>query len=138
MKFDQIILETEGVISTLSFNRPKRMNAMTIQMLEELTAAVKMVAQEREVRVLIVTGLGRGFSSGTDIDFLQYLIDLKGGAQFRKILRDLIQRSLNCLEQLEKPVIAAINGPAAGGVLNWHWPAISESPPKMPVLSLRR
>jgi len=71
MKFDQIILETEGVISTLSFNRPKRMNAMTIQMLEELTAAVKMVAQEREVRVLIVTGLGRGFSSGTDIDFLQ-------------------------------------------------------------------
>ncbi len=115
MKFDQIILETEGAISTLSFNRPERMNAMTIRMLEELTAAVKMVAQEREVRVLIVTGLERGFYSGADMDFLQYLIDLKGGAQLRKIIRDLIQRSLNCLEQLEKPVIAAINGPAAGG-----------------------
>jgi len=115
MNFKHLILEKEGAISTLSFNRPDRLNSMTTESLEELIESVRIVSQDGGVRVLIVTGVGRAFSSGADMDFLQYLINLKNGAQFRRVLRDLVQKAINSFEKLEKPVIAAINGPAAGG-----------------------
>lgn len=49
------------------------------------------------------------------MDFIQYLIDLRNGAQFRRVLREVVHKAINSLEKLEKPVIAAINGPAVGG-----------------------
>lgn len=114
MKFNHLILDKEGPVSILSFNRAEQLNAMTIEMVEDLIKAVDMIGQDSGVRVLILTGLGGAFCTGGDMDFLKYLIDSKG-AQFRQILRDLIQRAVNSLEQLEKPVVAAISGPAAGG-----------------------
>ena len=115
MNFKHLILGKEGAIATLSFNRPDRMNSMTVESLEELIESAKIVSDDSGVRVLIVTGAGRAFCSGADMDFLRYLINLKSGAQFRRVLRDLVQKAINNLEKLEKPVIAAVNGPAAGG-----------------------
>ena len=115
MKFKHLVLDKKGAVSTLSFNRPDQLNAVTAHMLEELIKAVEMIAQDSDVRVLIITGMGRAFCSGADMDLLQHVIDLKGGARFRRVLRGLIQRAINSFEQLEKPVIAAVNGPAAGG-----------------------
>jgi len=115
MNFKNLILEKEGVVSTLSFNRPSRLNSMTVESLEELIESLKVVSQDNKTRVLIVTGVGEGFCSGADMDFLQYLINLRNGAQFRRILRDLVQGAINSLEKLEIPVIAAVNGAAVGG-----------------------
>jgi 2-(1,2-epoxy-1,2-dihydrophenyl)acetyl-CoA isomerase len=109
------ILEREGFVATLSFNRPDRMNSMTIESLEEFIKAVQTLNQDNRVRVLVITGVGRGFCSGADKDLIQYLIDLKDGAQFRRVLREFVHKTVNCIEQIEKPVIAAINGPAVGG-----------------------
>jgi enoyl-CoA hydratase len=115
MKFKNLLIKKEGFISTLYLNRPERLNSLNIESLSELIEASKIVSEDKEVRVIILTGAGEGFCSGADMDFLQYLIDLKSGPQFRRILRDLVQKAINNLEQIEKPVIAAINGAAAGG-----------------------
>jgi enoyl-CoA hydratase/carnithine racemase len=91
------------------------LNSLTIKLLREFIEALELASKDNEVRVIILTGMGKGFCSGADMDFLQYLIDLRSGARFRQILRDLVQKVVNGLEQTEKPIIAAINGAAAGG-----------------------
>ncbi len=115
MEFVDLIYEKKGGIGTLSINRPNRMNAMTPDTLEELIKAVRMVGQDDEVRVLILTGIGKAFCAGADKTFLDYLSNLKNGAQFRRVLGQLVHEAVNGLERLEIPVIAAINGTAVGG-----------------------
>jgi len=115
MSFKTLILEKEDFIATLHFNRPERLNSMTWESLEELLEALKQVNQDPEIFVLIITGQGRGFSSGADKDLLKTLSALETGAEFRRLLREKVQQPINLLEQMEKPVIAAVNGPAAGG-----------------------
>jgi len=114
MEFNNLTMEKEGAICTLAFNRPERLNSVTIEMLEELITAVETVAKDSDARVLILTGSGRGFCSGADMEFVQHLMQNKG-AQFRRVLRDMVNKAVNSLEQIEKPVIAAVNGPATGG-----------------------
>jgi len=115
MPFKSLILEKEDSVATLSFNRPDRLNSMTWESSKEFHEALMTVDQDPEIFVLIITGQGRGFSSGADKDLLKTLSEMETGAQFRRPLRELIQRPINLLEQMEKPVIAAVNGPAAGG-----------------------
>ncbi len=115
MEFKNLILEKEDHVYTLSFNRPQRLNSLNRESLEEFDRALETVDQDEEGRALIITGKGRGFCAGADKDSLQSLIDIENGAQFRRLLREEAQKPLNRLEQMEKPVIAAVNGPAAGG-----------------------
>ena len=115
MEFKNLILEKEDCVYTLSFNRPERLNSLSRESMEELNQALEAVDQDGEGRALIITGKGRGFCSGADKDDLLTLADFENGAQFRRFLREEAQKPLNRLEQMEKPVIAAVNGPAAGG-----------------------
>lgn len=115
MKFNTLILEKEDSVCTLYLNRPKQLNSMNRESLEELAEAVKGVGEDPEIRVMILTGKGRGFCSGADKDLMQHMMGLKSGNAFRSFLRKAVQGSANLLEQIEKPVIAAVNGPAAGG-----------------------
>jgi len=114
MNFSVVKVEKAGNVCTLTLNRPERLNSTNFDMLEQMTAAIKMAGEDRDVRVVILTGEGRGFCSGADMAFVTYLLDNKG-PQFRRVLRDVVHRAVNSLEQLEKPVIAAVNGYAAGG-----------------------
>jgi enoyl-CoA hydratase/carnithine racemase len=114
MNYDVVRVEKNGQICTLILNRPDHLNSINIDMLEQMNAAVKMVGEDRDIRVVILTGEGRGFCSGADMEFVTYLLALKG-PQFRRVLRDVVHRAVNSLEQLEKPVIAAVNGYATGG-----------------------
>src|SRR5438874_9853778 len=102
----------EGV-ATLTLNRPQRLNAFTAALHEELAAALQRLADDDDVRALMITGSGRGFCAGQDLSERK---PIPGGAQ-----RDLgggVERYYNPLirrlRELEKPVVAAVNGVAAG------------------------
>ncbi|MCL5116653.1 MAG: enoyl-CoA hydratase-related protein [Firmicutes bacterium] len=104
-------LEVAERVATIALNRPETLNALTDGLLKELTDAVKSVEKNPEVRVLVLTGRGRGFCSGQDLKSFQ---DSAGerdiGAHLDQFYHPLIRK----LATLEKPTIAMINGVVAG------------------------
>src|ERR1700747_3411598 len=84
--YQTIILATDGPIATIKLNRPEKLNAFGGPMREELLDIFGKIAVDDRVRVVIVTGEGRGFSAGGDIEHLKHLRDNKDEAGFRNIL----------------------------------------------------
>jgi enoyl-CoA hydratase/carnithine racemase len=111
--YDAIILTTDGPIATIKLNRPDKLNAFGGSMREELIDALDKVGVNEAVRVLVVTGEGRGFSAGGDIDHLKQLREDRNEAGLREVLANG-QRITKSMRSLPKPVIAAVNGPCAG------------------------
>jgi len=111
--YQAIIFTIEGPIATIKLNRPEKLNAFGGPMREEILSALDVIAADDRIRVLVVTGQGRGFSAGGDIHHLKYLRENKDEDGFRSILAkgEKITRSMR---MLSKPVIAAVNGPCAG------------------------
>ena len=68
MEFEQILYEVDDRIATVTLNRPERLNAWTIVMMDELIKAFDMLDMDDEVRAIIVTGAGRAFCAGADLD----------------------------------------------------------------------
>lgn len=109
MEFDCIIYEKEDGVATIKLNRPEVLNAMNKQLWIDFQEALEDVKDDPEIKVLIITGEGRAFSTGADLkdskdrsieDYRDYLVELQETS--RKIIR------------FEKPTIAAINGYALG------------------------
>ncbi len=95
-------------VATVTLARPESLNALNAQMRRELLAALKQAGRDADVRCVVVTGEGRGFCSGAD---------LRGGAgerEFRRVLTAEYNPLILAIRALEKPVIAAVNGVAAG------------------------
>ena len=103
----------EPGIALLTLDRPERLNAFDEQMIREIRQVLWDVAFDEAVRVLIITGAGRGFCSGRDIHGLAYENALPS-PQYRAYVR-ANHEMLDDLEALEKPVIAMVNGVCAGG-----------------------
>lgn len=115
---DSILLERDGGVATITLNRPDKLNAFADDMRERLIAALDRVATDREARVLVLTGAGTGFCSGGDV---KHMVDLKArGAGFAALspLLDAGRAIVTRLAALEIPVIAAVNGVAAGAGCN--------------------
>ncbi|MGM0643620.1 MAG: enoyl-CoA hydratase/isomerase family protein [Thermodesulfobacteriota bacterium] len=111
MNFQTLILETDNHIATITFNRPKALNAITVEVMEELDQALEQVRKDREIKVLVLTGAGdKAFIAGADISALSRMNALSGKTFSRKG-----QKVLSKLEGLSCPVIAAVNGYALGG-----------------------
>ena len=114
MDFEEIRYEVADGIATITLNRPDRLNAFTNRMAEELIAAFDRSDEDDDVRVVIVTGEGRGFCAGADLggggDTFDWS-DVATGDEQPRDTGGLV--SLRIYESL-KPVIAAINGPAVG------------------------
>jgi enoyl-CoA hydratase/carnithine racemase len=115
MEFEEILYEVEDHVLTITLNRPERLNAFTPTMGRELIEAFDAADADDDVRAIVVTGAGRGFCAGADLE--------RGGSTFdwserhaagEEVPRDgggrISLRIFDCL----KPVIAAINGPAVG------------------------
>lgn len=103
---------TDGVL-TLTIDRP-RANAFNLELIRELQKAFKQAARDEAARVIVLTGAGRVFGAGQDIDEI-----LAGGENLSYLahLRETYNPLILQIRQIEKPVIAAINGPCAGASL---------------------
>jgi enoyl-CoA hydratase len=112
-------LEKEGRIATLTFNRPEKRNPLNEEVVLELEGLLHQVRDDREIRVLIVTGSGNTFSAGADLSQLKEVTDPQERQRlFAPLSRRrarLIARALGTLVNLESLSIAAINGYAIGG-----------------------
>jgi enoyl-CoA hydratase/carnithine racemase len=112
-----ILLDTpvEGVLQ-LTLNRPDRLNSMTATMFDELEVVARLLNDDRDVRVLVITGAGKAFCSGYDLEEADRLPSLSALGMLD--LQERAARALSAVRAVPIPVIAAINGPAAGGGLS--------------------
>lgn len=115
--FETLLLDSPspGVVQ-ITLNRPDRFNAMTVAMFDELEAVARTIGDDHAVRVVILTGAGRAFCAGYDLDEAE---DLPGlGALGMLDRQERAARALSAVRSIPVPVIAAVNGPAAGGGLS--------------------
>lgn len=111
MTFDNLLLERDGAVAVVTLNRPKVLNALNNQTLAELASCLAGLKADPEVRAIILTGAGeKSFVAGADINELAALSPVEGQAHARRG-----QLIFDAIENLGKPVIAAINGFALGG-----------------------
>ncbi len=117
MGFETIILKKEACIATITLNRPEKLNAINQLMTEEIRAALDDVNRDDGMKVLILTGAGRGFCAGVDFGAMGFEQPGKQalhlGDEMRRILRGRQQIVLG-LQRLEKPTIAMVNGVCVG------------------------
>ncbi len=117
MDFEQISYDKADGIAMITLNRPERMNAFTPHMLDEWYAALLDAHTDADVRVVILTGAGRGFCAGADLSGGEGVSLLhRGTSQVdnRNFLRDSVQRIPRLISIMEKPYLAAVNGAAVG------------------------
>jgi 2-(1,2-epoxy-1,2-dihydrophenyl)acetyl-CoA isomerase len=100
---------TDGVL-TLTLNRPEVLNAITPALLDEVTESLLEAASGRSVRAVVITGAGRGFCSGQDLRAAAG----EGGLDVGAVLRDHYTPVIRAIRSMDQPVIAAVNGVAAG------------------------
>jgi len=119
--YDEIIYRVDGPVATISFNRPDRLNALTRTTLQEMQAAIGQAENDASVVGMVLTGEGRGFCSGMDLEVINAATgddvdesplagmtagDLSMGRDFEDGLTSMLR--------IRKPIIAAVNGPCAG------------------------
>jgi 2-(1,2-epoxy-1,2-dihydrophenyl)acetyl-CoA isomerase len=105
---ETIRVDRAGGVATIVLNRPDSLNALNVTMRRELLAALKSVARDAQVRAVVLTGAGRAFCSGAD---------LRGGdaeRDFRRVVTTEYNPLMRAIRDLPKPVLAAVNGVAAG------------------------
>ena len=110
---DEVLYEVGDPVATITLNRPERMNAMTNSLFARFRECIDAAAQDPEVVGIVITGTGRAFSAGLDTDALSAIADT-GSSEDRSVAGDR-KGLFSYLTQVPKPVIAAVNGVAAGG-----------------------
>jgi 2-(1,2-epoxy-1,2-dihydrophenyl)acetyl-CoA isomerase len=113
MSYETVIWEQSGAVGRLTLNRPETLNAWTAQFGSELRAVVEGEAAQPSVRAVLITGAGRGFSSGADLK-AGFEAATDGAPDVRKELHDIYHPAIAGIRRLAKPVVAAVNGPAVG------------------------
>src|SRR5713101_6053123 len=126
MPNQEILYQVADRVATVTLNRPDKLNAWTAVMEREVRAAVAEAERNDQVRVIVLTGAGRGFCAGADMSLLsgvaEHGLDAKGRAQAlenskgagREGVRGDFQRKYSYFPGVRKPMIAAINGPVVG------------------------
>jgi len=114
MAYQDIIYTVEDHIATITLNRPETLNAFTETMINEWVDAIETAKNDPQVRVLVVTGAGRGFCSGMDVRAAASRGEPVPLYLRRNYMKLGVHKVPRALEHLDKPYIAAINGPAAG------------------------
>jgi 2-(1,2-epoxy-1,2-dihydrophenyl)acetyl-CoA isomerase len=115
--YDNIKVTLDSGIATVTLDRPEKLNAFAGHMRRDLAEALEHAGGERAVRVVVITGAGRGFCAGADVKFMDELMRRDDVEEFTRLL-GAGRRVLTAIRQMTKPVIAAVNGPAYGAGFN--------------------
>jgi 2-(1,2-epoxy-1,2-dihydrophenyl)acetyl-CoA isomerase len=113
MSYEHLIWEQDGAAARITLNRPESLNAWHDAFGHELKQALEVDAADPSVRAVLITGAGRGFSSGADLKAGFEAAD-DGMPDIARELNDVYHPIMVALRRLEKPVVAAVNGPAVG------------------------
>ena len=116
-EFENVLLSVAEGIGTITLNRPDKLNAFAGTMRRELAQAVEVIATHPGVRAVVITGAGRAFCAGADIDYMKDLIQRRDTEAF-KALVEAGRAVVTAIRNTPKPVIASVNGAAAGGGAN--------------------
>jgi 2-(1,2-epoxy-1,2-dihydrophenyl)acetyl-CoA isomerase len=115
MPYETIDLRVENGVAEITLNRPERLNAWTTQFGDELREAILTDSADPDVRSVLITGAGRGFSSGADLkEMLEQRADGGEVPDVGEMLRKRYHPIIKGIRELPKPVVAAVNGPAVG------------------------
>src|SRR5437660_3586911 len=117
LRATMIRTQKENHITTITLDRPEKLNAFAGTMREELLAALRAAGEDEDCRVVVITGAGRAFCAGGDVEYMAGLQKNGDVESFRKLLdagRDIVTQ----IAGMPKPVIASVNGVAAGAGCN--------------------
>jgi 2-(1,2-epoxy-1,2-dihydrophenyl)acetyl-CoA isomerase len=114
MNYKTLLIDQQNSVTTLSFNRPDKLNAFDKQMVIETQDVIKKISEDNTTKVLIITGIGKGFSAGADLSDPSGMDDHSNDRIVYEGLVNGYMPSLKGIMYMPKPVIAAVNGPAAG------------------------
>ncbi|MFC1823599.1 enoyl-CoA hydratase/isomerase family protein [Thermodesulfobacteriota bacterium] len=109
MSFKTILIEKKDQITKITLNLPEKRNALDMVMRVELLHAMRDISDDEDVKAVVLTGAGKAFCSGGDLRTMENLTAVAGRIRMKKG-----QRLIKAMIELEKPIIAAVNGPAAG------------------------
>lgn len=120
MPYETVLVEQRDHVCTVTLNRPEVLNALTDQLANEMIAAIQAADADDDVHAILITGAGRGFCAGLDLS--RRAAELRNGRELSRAERmdDLgwVGRQALVISEASKPVIAALNGPAAGAGLS--------------------
>ena len=117
MTYENILLARDAGVGTLTLNRPDKLNAFAGEMRREVGDALEELEADQSVRVIVITGAGRGFCAGAAVGYMAELVATKNVAAMTALI-EAGRRVVTVIRSSAKPVIASVNGVAAGGGAN--------------------
>lgn len=115
MAYEALILKRESGVATITFNRPDKLNSLSPKLIDEIPQALEEVGADKSVRSVVLTGAGRAFSAGAELD--SPIFTMTSPADLKDFFAP-VTRTILAIRNMPKPVIAAVNGPAVGGAMN--------------------
>lgn len=117
MSAQKVLLEKKDGVATVTLNDPEKLNALSVEMLDELNVVLDGCAADRDLRVLVLTGAGRGFCAGADLsgDGMRGASSEGRAERVRRLMEEAFNPAIRRIADLPVPTIAAVNGVAAGG-----------------------
>ena len=107
---EMVISERQGAVAVLTLNNPAQYNALAWQLLRDLNAALDAALEDTDVRAILITGAGKGFCAGAQFGGDTF----EQGGKIADAMRDLVNPVIEKMRASRKPVVTAVNGPAAG------------------------
>jgi 2-(1,2-epoxy-1,2-dihydrophenyl)acetyl-CoA isomerase len=117
VSFEQVLLDRADGVGTLTLNRPDKLNAFAGRMRQEIAEALDELEGDDSVRVVVITGAGRAFCAGGDVAYMAELVERRD-VEAMAALVDAGRHVVTTIRRSRKPVIASVNGVAAGGGAN--------------------
>ena len=118
MDFEHLIYNVDNLVATLTLNRPETLNALTPSMRQSFEAALELAETDDSVRVIVITGAGKGFCSGGDVKAMNEARKSGKASVLDDKIDPIRDRIVLALRDSTKPIIAAVNGAAAGAGMN--------------------
>lgn len=116
-RYEHLLVSRDDGVGSVTINRPDKLNAFAGRMRQDMGDALRDLVNDDQVRVIVITGAGRAFCAGADISYMKHLLETKDW----KNAADLVEAGrtvVTTIRETSKPVIASVNGPAAGGGAN--------------------